>query len=60
MITYEYLCTNCAHTWEEKQNISDEKIKTCPECKNDTAQRLISAQNGFILKGGGWAKEGYK
>jgi len=58
MITYEYKCSSCKHEWEVEQRIIDKKITKCPKCKKKTAQRLISCGN-FILKGGGWAKEGY-
>jgi putative FmdB family regulatory protein len=60
MITYEYKCDECGHEWEEQQKITDPVTKVCPECKKESAQRLISRGNGFILKGGGWAREGYK
>lgn len=59
MITYEYRCKECDHHWEETQKITDEKITHCPECKEKTAERLISCGNGFILKGSGWFRDGY-
>lgn len=58
MITYEYRCTSCDHCWEEKQKISDPKTTKCPKCKEESAQRLISNGNGFVLKGGGWFNTG--
>lgn len=57
MITYEYECSNCQHRWEAKQNISDPKLTTCPECHQETAQRLISSGT-FVLKGQGWFNKG--
>jgi putative FmdB family regulatory protein len=59
MITYEYICKSCGHTWEQEQGINDEPITKCPKCEEETAQRLISNGNGFILKGGGWFRTGY-
>ena len=59
LMTYEYECTVCKNYWEEEQSIKDDPIKVCPECKNESAKRLISKSN-FILQGGGWASEGYK
>lgn len=59
-MTYEYKCVNCEHEWEFEQKISEDAITKCPECGEETAKRLISCGNGFILKGGGWAKDGYK
>jgi len=58
-MTYEYMCKSCGHNWEQEQKISEEPIKTCPECKKDEAERLISRGNGFILVGGGWASSNY-
>lgn len=59
-MTYEYECEECKHKWEEEQAIKDDPIKICPKCKKESAKRLISGSGGFILVGGGWAKEGYK
>jgi putative FmdB family regulatory protein len=56
---YEYACMSCEHTWEVEQRITDEPIKDCPECKQQTAKRLISSGTNFILKGDGWANTGY-
>ncbi len=58
-MTYEYKCSSCAHEWEEKQKITDKVLTLCPKCKNETAKRQISCGNGFVLKGGGWFKNGY-
>lgn len=58
MITYEYECKECGHTWEEEQKISDPKVTTCPKCKKETAVRLVSGGSGFQLKGNGWFKSG--
>lgn len=57
-MNYEYKCTACDKEWEEEQRITDEAIKKCPFCEQDTAKRLISCSN-FVLKGGGWFKDGY-
>jgi putative FmdB family regulatory protein len=59
MPTYEYTCTKCEHAWEEDQSISEDPVTQCPECQEETAKRLISGGTGFLLTGGGWAKEGY-
>lgn len=58
-MTYEYSCTVCKNFWEEEQSIKDDPIKVCPECKNESAKRLISKSN-FILQGGCWASDGYR
>ncbi len=58
MPTYEYVCTACAHQWEELQKITEPALDTCPKCAEKTARRQISAGN-FILKGGGWYADLY-
>lgn len=68
MPTYEYQC-QCGHSFEEEQRISEEPLKTCPICKDSKCknwkknkgckvERVINA-TGFVLKGGGWYKDGY-
>lgn len=58
MPTYEYQCQKCGFEFEREQRITEDAIKTCPECKSRKAKRLLSASN-FILKGGGWYADGY-
>jgi len=58
MTTYEYICTECEHEWEEQQKMSDDPVTICPECEEETAKRLISGGLGFVLKGQGWFKSG--
>jgi putative FmdB family regulatory protein len=58
-MTYDYICTACSHEWEAEQSIKDEPLKECPVCLHQTAKRQISCGAPFILKGGGWFKEGY-
>jgi len=59
-MTYEYKCRACGHEWELEQKITENAVTQCPECKEEEAQRLVSGGQGFQLKGGGWASEGYK
>jgi putative FmdB family regulatory protein len=50
---YSYKCKDCELKIEEVyQNITDEPLKECPECKGELV-RLIGGCS-FILKGGGW------
>jgi putative FmdB family regulatory protein len=58
-MTYEYVCTACAHAWEAEQSINDAALKTCPNCHQETAKRQVSGGAGFILKGGGWYADLY-
>lgn len=59
MPTYEYGCSACGSEWEEIQRITEPPLEVCPKCGKPTAQRLISAGTGFILKGGGWYSDLY-
>ena len=56
MPTYEYECTK-GHQFEAVQRITDEPLERCQVCRAKV-RRLISASH-FILKGGGWYKDGY-
>jgi putative FmdB family regulatory protein len=58
-MTYEYLCSDCQHAWEEEQSISAPATEKCPNCGKLSAQRQVSGGVGFILKGGGWYADGY-
>lgn len=58
MPTYNYKCSACSHQFEIFQSIKDEPLKVCPECSKDALDRLIFSTN-FVLKGGGWFKDGY-
>ena len=57
MPVYEYCCHSCKKHFECIQRITDEPKATCPEC-GGKAKRVIS-QTSFVLKGGGWYKDGY-
>src|SRR5690606_21926439 len=52
-------CNACGHEVEALQKISDPALKDCPECREPSLQRLISAP-AFRLKGGGWYETDFK
>ena len=56
MPTYEYVC-NGGHEFEAEQTMQEAPIERCPKCRR-LCKRLISTSS-FILKGTGWAKDGY-
>jgi putative FmdB family regulatory protein len=58
-MTYEYICTACAHGWEAEQPISAAPLRLCPKCGAETAKRQVSGGAGFILRGGGWYADLY-
>ena len=53
MPTYEYECRDCSHSFEAFQAMSDEPLKTCPECGKEI-RRLIFGGTGVIFKGSGF------
>lgn len=59
MPTYDYKCTECSHTFEVFQKMTDEPLKTCPKCKG-TVKRLIGMGAGTIFKGSGFYQTDYK
>lgn len=59
MPTYDYKCTECEHTFELFQSMTEDPIKECPEC-NGLVKRLIGAGAGAIFKGTGFYQTDYK
>ncbi|MGH1366516.1 MAG: FmdB family zinc ribbon protein [Calditrichia bacterium] len=53
MPTYEYLCKDCGHKFDEFQSISAKALTKCPVCKGKV-ERLISGGTGLIFKGSGF------
>ena len=58
MPTYEYRCSK-GHHFELFQRISEEPVKTCPEC-GAPAERQLSAGGGLIFKGSGFYITDYR
>jgi putative FmdB family regulatory protein len=63
MATFLYFCTNewCNYEYEEFHKISEtrEGGDECPQCHQHTMKRGINNTGGFILTGGGWARDSY-
>lgn len=59
MPIYEYLCSECAHTLDALQKLSDEPLVYCPQCGAAALKRQMSAPS-FRLKGGGWYETDFK
>lgn len=59
MPIYEYRCDNCGHELEAMQKLSEDPLKTCPNCNKESLTKRISAA-GFRLKGGGWYETDFK
>lgn len=58
MPTYVYGCDACGHQFEKFQKISDEPIRTCPNCAKNV--RRIFQPAGIVFKGSGWHINDYK
>ena len=59
MPIYEYGCSDCEHTLDALQKISDAPLTDCPECGKSSLKRLVSAPS-FRLKGQGWYETDFK
>ena len=59
MPIYEYQCQSCGHQLEAFQKISEAVLTECPQCHQQTLNKLISAA-GFQLKGTGWYVTDYR
>ena len=60
MPTYEYRCRACGHTFERFQKMSDDPVRTCPDCGEEAAERLISSGGGLVFKGSGFYATDYR
>lgn len=64
MPTYLYQCD--IHGEFEHQHSIAEELEICPKCQEENQstpkklKRLIAGGTSFMLKGGGWAAQGYK
>ncbi|OIP15967.1 MAG: FmdB family transcriptional regulator [Betaproteobacteria bacterium CG2_30_59_46] len=59
MPIYEYRCSSCGFQKEYIQKMSDAPLTACPECKQETFVKMLSAA-GFHLKGSGWYQTDFK
>jgi putative FmdB family regulatory protein len=59
MPIYEYRCESCGHELEALQKMSDPLLTECPECRQDSLKKALTAA-GFRLKGGGWYETDFK
>jgi len=55
MPNHQYRCTN-NHHWDHHDREGD---PVCPYC-GCTQGVKVPAKNTFVLKGSGWAKDGYR
>ena len=60
MPTYEYLCPDCDHRFEEFQSITAPAISKCPACGKKKVKRLIGRGSGVIFRGNGFYQTDYR
>jgi putative FmdB family regulatory protein len=60
MPTYEYICDNCGHKFEQFQAITARPVRKCPLCGKVSLKRLIGAGSGLIFKGSGFYQTDYR
>jgi putative FmdB family regulatory protein len=57
---YDYKCSQCNHEEEVFQKITDEKLKVCPSCNNETFNRALASGLGLHFKGSGFYATDYQ
>ncbi|TLD41296.1 MAG: hypothetical protein JETT_2450 [Candidatus Jettenia ecosi] len=60
MPTYDYRCSECDHSFELFQHITERPIKDCPACGKPKAERVIGAGSAIIFKGSGFYQTDYR
>ncbi|MDA8329057.1 MAG: zinc ribbon domain-containing protein [Betaproteobacteria bacterium] len=59
MPIYAYKCTQCGHTQDMMQKMSDAPLTVCPQCGQASFSKQLSAA-GFQLKGKGYYATDFK
>lgn len=59
MPIYEYRCSSCGHQQDFLQKLSEPPLTDCPECRQSTFSKQVTAA-GFQLKGTGWYATDFK
>ena len=59
MPIYAYRCDSCGFEKDHLQKLNDPVLTSCPECHQDSYQKLVTAA-GFQLKGNGWYATDFK
>jgi len=60
MPNYDYKCTECGHTEEILQKMTEQAIKDCPVCHKTTYIRNIGSGLGLHFQGTGFYVTDYK
>ena len=53
MPVYVYQCKNGGHAFEKRQSFSEDALRTCPQCGEDTLRKRFNTV-GVVFKGSGF------
>ena len=59
MPIYPYVCSTCGHEFDQLQKVSDNPLRQCPECGQESLRKKVTAA-AFHLKGTGWYETDFK
>ncbi|PZQ23162.1 MAG: transcriptional regulator, partial [Stenotrophomonas acidaminiphila] len=59
MPIYAFECTQCGHSFDRLQKLSDPDPDTCPSCSAQAVKRQLTAPS-FRLAGSGWYETDFK
>lgn len=59
MPIYAYRCSECGHSQDVLQKMSDPLLSICPVCAQESFSKQVTAA-GFALKGTGWYTTDFK
>ncbi len=59
MPIYAFECTQCGHSFDRLQKLSDPDPDTCPACSTQAVKRQLTAPS-FRLAGSGWYETDFK
>lgn len=57
MPLYEYKCEKCEELFEYMEKLADKPKSICEDCGGEIKRTMSTG--GFVLKGGGWYRDGY-
>ena len=60
MPTYDYVCDQCGHRFEEMQSFKDDPLKVCPKCREEKLRRLFGTGAAILFKGSGFYQTDYR
>ena len=52
MPVYVYQCKNCNHVFEQRQSFSDDALRICPQCGEETLRKRYNTV-GVTFNGSG-------